>query len=173
MIHRKVREGYCFGAIWFPERNVESVEHGFFTKRGAGQCMCDSYLPPMVFHFKIPWCEIAICVCITCRIGRCFVCFVGEWYGWMILVWLFSPIPKRNSWCTTQAHLAETFRGITWHQWLLTDAGYLRKTSTTAWWLKGAWCVGWLTPPKTNIAPENMPSKKETIVFQPSIFRCY
>ena len=29
------------------------------------------------------------------------------------------------------------------------------------------------TLPKTNIAPENGPSQKETIVFQPSIFRCY
>ena len=26
--------------------------------------------------------------------------------------------------------------------------------------------------PKTNIAPENRPSQEETIVFQPSIFRC-
>ena len=29
------------------------------------------------------------------------------------------------------------------------------------------------TLPKTNIAPENTPSQKETIVFQPSIFRGY
>ena len=28
------------------------------------------------------------------------------------------------------------------------------------------------TLPETNIAPENGPSQKETIVFQPSIFRC-
>ena len=28
------------------------------------------------------------------------------------------------------------------------------------------------TLPETNIAPENRPSQKETIVFQPSIFRC-
>ena len=27
------------------------------------------------------------------------------------------------------------------------------------------------TLPKTNIGPENRPSQKETIVFQPSIFR--
>ena len=27
--------------------------------------------------------------------------------------------------------------------------------------------------PETNIAPENRPSQKETIVFQPSIFRCF
>ena len=27
-------------------------------------------------------------------------------------------------------------------------------------------------PPETNIAPENRPFQKETIVFQPSIFRC-
>ena len=30
-----------------------------------------------------------------------------------------------------------------------------------------------VTLPKTNIAPENRPSQKETIVFQPSIFRGY
>ena len=29
------------------------------------------------------------------------------------------------------------------------------------------------TLPKANIAPENRPSQKETIVFQPSIFRGY
>ena len=29
-----------------------------------------------------------------------------------------------------------------------------------------------LTLPKTNVAHENWPSQKETIVFQPSIFRC-
>ena len=29
-----------------------------------------------------------------------------------------------------------------------------------------------VTLPKTNIAPENRPWEKETIVFQPSIFRC-
>ena len=29
------------------------------------------------------------------------------------------------------------------------------------------------TLPKTNIAPENRASQKETLVFQPSIFRCY
>ena len=29
------------------------------------------------------------------------------------------------------------------------------------------------TLPETNIAPENRHSQKETIVFQPSIFRCY
>ena len=29
------------------------------------------------------------------------------------------------------------------------------------------------TLPETNIAPENRPSQKETIVFQPSILRCY
>ena len=29
------------------------------------------------------------------------------------------------------------------------------------------------TLPQTNIAPENRPSQKETIVFQPSIFSCY
>ena len=28
------------------------------------------------------------------------------------------------------------------------------------------------TLPRTNVAPENRPSQKETIVFQPSIFRC-
>ena len=28
------------------------------------------------------------------------------------------------------------------------------------------------TLPETNMAPENRPSQKETIVFQPSIFRC-
>ena len=31
----------------------------------------------------------------------------------------------------------------------------------------------WITLPETNIATENRPSQKETIVFQPSIFRCY
>ena len=32
----------------------------------------------------------------------------------------------------------------------------------------------WYLPsPETNIAPEIGPSQKETIVFQPSIFRCY
>ena len=30
-----------------------------------------------------------------------------------------------------------------------------------------------ITLPETNIAPENRPSQKETIVFQPSIFRSY
>ena len=30
-----------------------------------------------------------------------------------------------------------------------------------------------ITLPKTNIAPENGPSQKETLVSQPSIFRCY
>ena len=29
------------------------------------------------------------------------------------------------------------------------------------------------TLPRTNIAPEHMVFQKETIVFQPSIFRCY
>ena len=29
-----------------------------------------------------------------------------------------------------------------------------------------------LTLPETNIAPENRPSQKEGLVFQPSIFRC-
>ena len=29
------------------------------------------------------------------------------------------------------------------------------------------------TLPKTNIAPENRPSQKERLVFQPFIFRCY
>ena len=31
----------------------------------------------------------------------------------------------------------------------------------------------YVTLPETNIAPENRPSQKETIVFQPSIFRDY
>ena len=31
----------------------------------------------------------------------------------------------------------------------------------------------WNAPPKTNIAPENRISQKETIVFEPSIFRGY
>ena len=30
-----------------------------------------------------------------------------------------------------------------------------------------------ITPLKTNMEPENRPSQKETIVLQPSIFRCY
>ena len=36
----------------------------------------------------------------------------------------------------------------------------------------GCWAKSLLTLPKTNIAPENRPSQKETVVFQPSIFRC-
>ena len=37
----------------------------------------------------------------------------------------------------------------------------------------GGWKNGEVTLPETNIAPENRPSQKETIVFQTSIFRGY
>ena len=35
------------------------------------------------------------------------------------------------------------------------------------------WAITIYRLPKTNIAPENRPFQKDTIVFQPSIFRCY
>ena len=40
----------------------------------------------------------------------------------------------------------------------------LKKKNTPTWWIHSL---------KTNIAPENRPFQKDTIVFQPSIFRCY
>ncbi len=42
-------------------------------------------------------------------------------------------------------------------------------------WSRGWQCTCWmlgLKLPKTNIAPENRQSQKETIVFKPSIFMC-
>ena len=42
------------------------------------------------------------------------------------------------------------------------------------WWIwKGYVSFQEGTLPKTNIAPENCPSQKETMALQPSIFRCY
>ena len=40
-------------------------------------------------------------------------------------------------------------------------------------WKYMCWTQKKSTLPKTNMAPENRPSQKEGIVFQPSIFRCY
>ncbi len=53
---------------------------------------------------------------------------------------------------------------VIWNQHLLlVEKVFL---SVPGWWVEN-------TFPETNIAPENKPSQKEMIVFQPSIFRCY
>ena len=78
---------------------------------------------------------------------------------------LFKHPPKTDhlpSWGSPKNHQHHLLQC---HLWITCD--YLSPSKTKAFTTLRS-----LTLPETNIAPENRPSQKETIVFQPSISRC-
>ena len=86
-------------------------------------------------------------------------------------------VRRRNAGFTQSGKAKDRFRwAVSWFQCVSTP-NELSKRNATPKYKKISprpWCfVPCVTPPNTNIAPENGPSQKQTIVFQPSIFRCY